>query len=214
MSKQSRTRGEDYQAPAPVPKVQRTRGRPSEYDDEFIPEAVSLAAAGATDAEIADGLGIDRSTLRRWFLAYPQLNAAVKAAKDTIDQRVERSLFKRAVEDGDTTAHIFWLKNRRPLEWRDRKETEIIVPDPGQDTEQLDTRSAALAALALFTEAQYDPRATGVLLEATANAEENDDGEDQGRQDSRDGDSRVPAGAPDPSDDDWETGVDLDPGEF
>jgi hypothetical protein len=205
-----------------VPKVQRTRGRPSEYDDEFIPEAVSLAAAGATDAEIADGLGIDRSTLRRWFLAYPQLNAAVKAAKDTIDQRVERSLFKRAVEDGDTTAHIFWLKNRRPLEWRDRKETEIIVPDPGQDAEQLDTRGAALAALALFTEAQYDPRATGVLLDATANAEEKDDGEEPPTYSGRGLGNRAPsddgrsdgARAPDPSDDDWETGVDLDPGEL
>ena len=25
----------------------------------------------------------------------------------------------------DTTAQIFWLKNRKPQEWRDKKETEV-----------------------------------------------------------------------------------------
>lgn len=37
----------------------------------------------------------------------------------------------------DTTAAIFWLKNRKPVEWRDRKETEISgglsVNDPYKD---------------------------------------------------------------------------------
>lgn len=214
MSKQTRTRGEDYEAPVPVPKAKRTRGRPSEFEPEYVPEAVAMAAAGATDAEIAEGLGIDRSTLRRWFLAYPQLNAAVKAAKETIDQRVVRSLYKRAVEDGDTTAHIFWLKNRQPELWRDRKETEIIVPPSDEEAAQLDSRSAALAALALFNEAQYDPAAAGILLEATANAEENDDGEDSYPQGAGKG---VRQGAVDSaSDDDWDepSGYDLDPGEL
>lgn len=210
-TKQTRTRGEEYQAPAPVPKIKRTRGRPSEFDEEYVPEAVTMAAAGATDAEIAEGLGIDRSTLRRWFLAYPQLNAAVKAAKEQIDQRVVRSLFKRAVEDGDTTAHIFWLKNRMPAEWRDRKETEIIVPDNSDEPGQIDARGAALAALALFNEAQYDPGATGMLLEATANVEENDDGARFTQR--QDHEPQVPRSG----EDDWgdePAGYDIDPGEL
>jgi hypothetical protein len=115
-----------------------------------------------------------------------------------------RSLFKRAVEDGDTTAHIFWLKNRMPAEWRDRKETEIIVPVTDDVGEVRDARGAALAALALFNEAQYDPGSAGVLLEATANAEESADGETpSGR-----------SGTDDAQDDDWERGDDLDPGEL
>lgn len=207
MSKQSRTRGEDYQAPAPVPKVQRTRGRPSDYDEAYLPEAVDYARQGMTDVQIAEAMGVEVRTLYRWYAAYPQLRQAVKGAKDIQDDHVEMSLLHQA-KTGNTTAQIFWLKNRRPLEWRDRKETEIIVPDPGQDTEQLDTRSAALAALALFTEAQYDPRATGVLLEATVNAEENDDGDQITA-----GNQGAPVeSAEDP--DDWETGVDLDPGEL
>jgi hypothetical protein len=212
-TKQTRTRGEDYQAPVPVPRIARTRGRPSDYEPELIDEACRLIRLGMTDAEICQELDVSVPTYYRWRANFPEFRKATNEAKEAQDDRVVDSLI-RVAHEGNVTAQIFWLKNRRPNEWRDRKETEIIVPDPGADTEQLDTRSAALAALALFTEAQYDPRATGVLLEATANAEENDDGEDQGRQDSRDGDSRVPAGAPDPSDDDWETGVDLDPGEL
>lgn len=211
MSKQSRTRGEDYQAPAPVPKVQRTRGRPSEYDEAILPEVAELLRNGATSREIIEHLGIGAATFWRWCQAYPELRSAVKAGKEAQDERVVDALRINAVLDGNVTAQIFWLKNRRPLEWRDRKETEIIVPDPGTDTEQLDTRSAALAALALFTEAQYDPRATGVLLEATANAEESDDGEPF---DPRGAPATDPDGQRDADQDDWETGVDLDPGEL
>lgn len=206
-TKQTRTRGEDYQAPVPVPKIKRTRGRIADYDDEVVPEAAALAQQGLTDKEIAEQLGVHVSTFWRWFNEHPHLREAVRAAGKTANSRVKMSLYDRAI-NGSDTASIFWLKNREPDEWRDRRETEIIVPDAGADTEQLDTRSAALAALALFTEAQYDPRATGVLLEATANAEENDDGEE----DLQSGRGRRDVEAP--GDDDWETGVDLDPGEL
>lgn len=36
---------------------------------------------------------------------------------------VTKEVIKQQVPD--TTAQIFWLKNRKPKEWRDRKETEI-----------------------------------------------------------------------------------------
>lgn len=220
MSKHTRTRGEDYQAPAPVPKTQRTRGRPSEYDEAVLPEVAEMLRNGATSREIINHLGVSSGTFWRWCAAYPQLRNAVKAGKEAQDERVVDALRINAVLDGNVTAQIFWLKNRQPELWRDRKETEIIVPDPGTDTEQLDTRSAALAALALFTEAQYDPRATGALLEATANAEESDYGEDRdsrGPQRWEDRRDALPDGQghnPDADPDDWESGVDLDPGEL
>lgn len=210
MSKQSRTRGEDYQAPAPVPRTQRTRGRIADYDDQVIPEAAALAQQGLTDKEIAEQLGVHVSTFWRWFNEHPHLREAVRAAGKTANSRVKMSLYDRAI-NGSDTASIFWLKNREPDEWRDRRETEIIVPPDGADPEQLDTRSAALAALALFTEAQYDPQATGVLLEATANAEESEDGEDQ--HSGAEG-FRAPSNPQPEEPDDWETGVDLDPGEL
>jgi hypothetical protein len=219
-TKQTRTRGEDYQAPVPVPKTRRTRGRPSEYDEAYLPEAVEYAKQGMTDVQIAEAMGVEVRTLYRWYAAYPQLRQAVKSAKDIQDDQVELSLLHQA-KTGNTTAQIFWLKNRRPAEWRDRKETEIIVPvNDDAPGEVRDARGAALAALALFNEAQYDPGATGMLLEATANAEESDDGEagsdgwaqrrEDGRAALRDGEGRDAVA----DQDDWERGDDLDPGEL
>jgi len=206
-TKQTRTRGEDYVAPVPVPKTKRTRGRESTYDEAYLPEACDYARQGMTDVQIAEAMGVEVRTLYRWYAAYPQLRQAVKSAKEIQDDQVELSLLHQA-KTGNTTAQIFWLKNRRPNEWRDRKETEIVVPVTDDVGEVRDARGAALAALALFNEAQYDPGSAGVLLEATANAEESDDGALH---------TRVSAGtegeggeAPD----DWERGDDLDPGEL
>ena len=36
---------------------------------------------------------------------------------------VENALFKNAIE-GNVTAQIFWLKNRKPDKWRDKPEGE------------------------------------------------------------------------------------------
>jgi hypothetical protein len=211
-TKQTRTRGEDYQAPVPVPKIKRTRGRPSEYDEAILPEVLELVGQGATTKELADHLGVHPAQFWRWCQAYPQLRSAVKAAREAQDDRVEEALRINAVLEGNVTAQIFWLKNRRPNEWRDRKETEIIVPPSDEEAAQLDSRSAALAALALFNEAQYDPTAAGILLEATANAEENDDGEEGSGEQAPARGLQGEAAA----DDDWDepSGYDLDPGEL
>jgi transposase-like protein len=212
MSKQTRTRGENYEAPVPVPRSQRTRGRKSTYDDEILPEVLELVSQGATSREIAQTLGVDPSTFWRWQQACPQLRNAVKQAKDVQDERVVDALRINAVLEGNVTAQIFWLKNRQPELWRDRKETEIIVPPSDEEAAQLDSRSAALAALALFNEAQYDPTAAGILLEATANAEENDDGEEGSGEQAPARGLQGEAAA----DDDWDepSGYDLDPGEL
>jgi len=122
--------------------------RPSKYRPEFVTQAEKLCKLGATDIEIADFFGINVATLKRWKHEYLEFCAAIKAAKVEADDRVERSLFSRAtgyehdevdirvVKDRivktpirkfyppDTTAAIFWLKNRKPAEWRDKQELE------------------------------------------------------------------------------------------
>lgn len=121
-------------------------GRPSKFKNEFIEKARSMCEGGATDIELADAFGVDISTLYRWKATIPEFREAQKIAKVVADERVERSLFARAtgyehpevdirVVDGvivetpirkfyppDTTAAIFWLKNRQPEAWRDVKE--------------------------------------------------------------------------------------------
>ena len=135
--------------PKPVKKHDRP-GRPNEFRQEYIDQAASMALSGATDDQIADGLGVSIRSLYRYSAQFEKFRQAIKYGKDHADDRVERSLYHRAVgyehdavkvafnKDGkplyapyrervepDTTAQIFWLKNRRPKEWRDKIEQEI-----------------------------------------------------------------------------------------
>lgn len=129
-------------------------GRPTEFDDLYVEQAEKLCALGATDEEMADFFGVSVRTLYRWKLDYPEFCQAIKAAKDIADERVERSLYQKAtgynyteqqaikikVEQhkeevevvdverhapAETPAAIFWLKNRRKDQWRDKQEVEL-----------------------------------------------------------------------------------------
>lgn len=137
-------------------------GRPSEYKAEYVSQVLEMAERGATDIEIADYFEVSVRTLYRWKADNPEFRQALKLAKDVADERVERSLYHRACgyeQDAikifmpagadkpviaeyrekvapDTTACIFWLKNRKSQEWRDRQDVEhsgtiksILVPE-------------------------------------------------------------------------------------
>lgn len=107
------------------------------------------ARNGLTDEQIAKNLGIAYSTLREYRERYSALSAALKRGKEVVDTEVENALLKRAlgytyeeetIEElangstktktvtkhipGDTTAQIFWLKNRKPDVWRDKTAIE------------------------------------------------------------------------------------------
>lgn len=85
------------------------------------------ARDGLTDEQIAKNLGIAYSTFREYRNKYSALSTALKKGKEVVDYEVEKALLNKALK-GDTTAMIFWLKNRRPDKWRDRKEhTEIDI---------------------------------------------------------------------------------------
>lgn len=138
------------------PSKKRDAGRPSKYKPEFDQQAEKLCHLGATDDEIAEFFDIHIRTLYRWKYDYPSFCHALKIGKEDADNRVERSLYQKAtgytyVEEQvvkikvgqheekveiveverqvptDTTAAIFWLKNRRSAEWRDRREIEATV---------------------------------------------------------------------------------------
>ena len=91
------------------------------------------ARDGLTDEQIAHNMGINVRTLYKWKEEHEQIGQALKKTKEVVDREVENALYKKALS-GDTTALIFWLKNRRPNDWRDRKETQLsgnvqTVPD-------------------------------------------------------------------------------------
>ena len=89
-----------------------------------------------------------------WKNKYPKISEALKKGKEVVDIQVENALLKRALgydyqeqrieksdKDGtkiiqtirhipaDTTAQIFWLKNRRPDKWRDKPEVSALPND-------------------------------------------------------------------------------------
>lgn len=77
------------------------------------------ARDGLTDAQIAHNCGISVKTLYEWKNKYGEISDALKKGKEFVDYEVENALLKRA-KQGDVTAQIFWLKNRRPEKWRDK----------------------------------------------------------------------------------------------
>ena len=119
--------------------------------EEGLLKIEGWARDGLTDEQIAKNIGIGYSTLQAWKSKYRDIQDTLKRGKEVIDREVENALLKRALgytynevtqeanEFGelavskvvtkqvspDVTAQIFWLKNRKPKEWRDRKETEI-----------------------------------------------------------------------------------------
>ncbi len=125
-------------------------GRPSSYKPEYALQAEKLTKLGATDDQLADFFGVSQQTVNAWKNVYPEFLEALKLGKDEADKRVEQSLYKRALgyeQDAvkifmpagasepiyapyrekvqpDTTAAIFWLKNRKKSDWRDRQEVE------------------------------------------------------------------------------------------
>ena len=103
------------------------------------------ARDGLTDEQLAEKMGINPATLYDWKNKHPEISEALKKGKEIVDIQVENALLKRALgyeymeerveiseKDGrkviqttktvppDTTAQIFWLKNRRPDQWRDK----------------------------------------------------------------------------------------------
>jgi len=101
------------------------------------------ARDGLTDEQIAHNMGIRRTTLYDWKNKYPDINDALKKGKEIVDYEVENALLKRA-KQGDVTAQIFWLKNRRPEKWRDKVQftDETSLKKLDQLIESIDKKAA------------------------------------------------------------------------
>lgn len=133
------------------------------------------AKKGLSDNQIAKNLGIDRSTFYKYKNDHSDFSDAIKRGKEVIDLEVENALLKRAlgykykevtkepIEDStgkeelkvtkevtkevlpDTTAQIFWLKNRKPNEWRDKKEVVNIDSSENLTKEEIEKKLKELS---------------------------------------------------------------------
>ncbi len=105
---------------------------------------------GATNEELAKCFGVAVSTIDKWIVEHSAFSGATKDGREIADANVASKLFHRATgyehravkiavdaKSGesaqvpyiehyppDTTAAIFWLKNRRPDLWREKASVE------------------------------------------------------------------------------------------
>jgi hypothetical protein len=100
------------------------------YTDWEAEEKILLlqgwARNGLTNEQIASNMDIVVSTLWEWRKKSSKISNALKIGKEEADLQVENALHKAALE-GNTTAMIFWLKNRKPENWRDKIQQEITT---------------------------------------------------------------------------------------
>ena len=122
------------------------------------------ARDGLTDEQIAKNIGINRTTLYDWKKKEANIADALKKGKEVIDFEVENALLKRALgyeyeeetyENGiltkkvkkqvapDTTAQIFWLKNRKKEQWREK--VEVVETD--EDLQNINKNISNIANL-------------------------------------------------------------------
>src|SRR5215210_4497768 len=133
------------------PGAGRPRGSDT-YKQEYAEQAEKLCRLGATDAEMAGFFGVNEQTINNWKIAHLDFLESLKRGKLEADANVASRLYQRAMgyshaavkifNDGgqemivpytehyppDTTAAIFWLKNRRPEQWRDKSQQELSGP--------------------------------------------------------------------------------------
>lgn len=127
------------------------------------------ARGGLVDKEIADKMGTTVKSLCEWKNKFPAIREALKKGKEEPDEQVKKSLLKTALgyptvekkvkKDGNgkileeviitrevppnPTSIIFWLKNRRPNEWREKKEVDYNL----DKTKEVDGLSESIKKL-------------------------------------------------------------------
>ena len=127
-------------------KKKTSIGRPTDYKPEYDEQARKLCLLGYTNQQLADFFNVDVSTLERW-MKKEHFRGAIKSGREFADSQVVDSLYNRArgyvgkevktaTHEGvitdvkvvdkhippDPTSMIFWLKNRQPEMWREKRQ--------------------------------------------------------------------------------------------
>ena len=103
-------------------------GRPTDYKPEYAECVFKLCLLGSTDSDLAVFFDVSEATINNWKIAHGEFLESIKAGKEKADAEIAESLYRTAMA-GNTTAQIFWLKNRRPKEWRDKQEIDHTSAD-------------------------------------------------------------------------------------
>jgi hypothetical protein len=120
-------------------------GRPTIYKPENAEIARRACMLGATNEALAGRFEVCRRTIDNWIATIPEFSAAVRQGREVADETVISALFARATGmeqkmtkvfcyrgqpvtatytaylPPDVPACFFWLRNRRPWQWRENR---------------------------------------------------------------------------------------------
>jgi hypothetical protein len=151
-------------------------GRPTAYKPENAEIARCACMLGATNATLATRFEVCRRTIDSWISTIPEFSFAVKQGREGADETVVSALFARATGmeqkmtkvfchrgqpvtadytlrlPPDVRACIFWLRNRRPEEWRESRPGVVEKKDEPDLVSELEASSerARLEAVAEY----------------------------------------------------------------
>ena len=149
-------------------------GRPTVYKTENVEIARNACMLGATNETLATRFEVCRRTIDSWIATIPEFSLAIKQGREGADEAVVSALFARATGmeqkmtrvfchrgqpvTADYTVHlppdvracIFWLRNRRPEEWREHRPVVAEAKDEPNWASELEAASerVRLAAVA------------------------------------------------------------------
>lgn len=107
-------------------------GRPEKLLTTTAEQVEELAGFGLTLSEMCSYMKISQRAFFRRRKLIPELDKAINRGRAKASTAVIRSLYKRATEEHDTTAMIFWLKNMQPDRWQDRRQFDQKVQVDGK----------------------------------------------------------------------------------
>lgn len=144
-------------------EVKRTVGRPTAYQSSYAEIAKKLCLAfGATDAQLAEWVGVCEKTVNTWKSTHPEFLQSIRQGKAFADANVARSLYERAIGYNHPDVHIciwqgkaiitpitkhyapdvgagkYWLNNRQPSCWSNQVGVEVSQTSTKVAVEQLD----------------------------------------------------------------------------
>ena len=122
---------------------------------QWLERITQMARNGLSMDQIAKNCGVAKQTLYKYARLSKELNDAIDNGRACADFEVENALYKNATgfyideeyadSDGNVktykkyvppnvVAQIFWLKNRKPKQWREKQEIELEAKERVQLT--------------------------------------------------------------------------------
>ena len=110
------------------PNKSRRKTQAFIIDDTVIQQVELMAGLGLSLMEMSEMLGMNHNTLLRKRKKHEELEGAIRRGRLVAQTMISSALFNKALS-GDTSAMQFYLKNRAPEKWADKRSIDHTNSD-------------------------------------------------------------------------------------